>query len=854
MTHTSFRRALGMGALAALLAPAAAAQSTPTIPFPLRPAAGAELRMGAQQLEPELAIISRLPGLDEVLLTGVTTHDGRTFDLALERIDIERRRFGFQVDGAPAPDILDGTAVSVWKGQIAGDPLSDVMLGFSHYGCRGWIKSRDGLLHLMPTLAADGTWYAAPAILKYEDELNAAGILPEADCSALPPAVAPVPGQLSQNGTAQLRAVESISLRECPIAMETDYQLYQIWNNQQAAATYLTTLLSFVSDRYELQAATVLTFPYLQIYTNSNDPWSTPDNGGSSGDMLNEFRNAWVGNIPGGATLAHMMSGAGLGGGVAWLDVLCNNNFNFAVSGNIAGAVTFPVVQRPSNWDFMVVAHEIGHNFSSPHSHDFCPPLDQCAPSGYFGACQTSQVCTNMGTIMSYCHLCSGGTANITTYFHPEEAALMTAASASCNPAVFEVLVTAPELVSDVNPTAATLQVVTGTLTAANLTYEILGGGGPVTVPMTGAGGTWTADLPPVPCGSMVEYSFDFDVAGLGNFTAPQEAPTVLYAAIGGIQVNSFADDFETNQGWTTENLGATSGDWERGVPVNDGGWAYDPFADGDGSGSCYLTQNQAGNTDVDAGAVRLTSPSFDLTALGASVEYDYYLYLTNSDGTDMLLVEASSNGGPWLEVTRHDTDGGTAWRHAVLSQADFTAAGVPPTSDVRVRFTANDGDPQSIVEAGLDGFVVGRVDCGALGSVYCSPANSNSSGLSAAIRAEGTDVVADNDLTLVVEDLPQNVFGLFITSRTQGFTPNIGGGVGNLCVAGTIGRFNANVVNSGALGEFSMAVDLTAVPEGGSFVSVLAGETWNYQAWFRDTLIGIPTSNLSDAISITFQ
>jgi len=44
-----------------------------------------------------------------------------------------------------------------------------------------------------------------------------------------------------------------------------------------------------------------------------------------------------------------------------------------------------------------------------------------------------------------------------------------------------------------------------------------------------------------------------------------------------------FVDNFESNQGWTTENLGALSGDWQRGVPVNDPGWQYDPESDGDG-------------------------------------------------------------------------------------------------------------------------------------------------------------------------------------------------------------------------------------------------------------------------------
>ena len=70
-------------------------------------------------------------------------------------------------------------------------------------------------------------------------------------------------------------------------------------------------------------------------------------------------------------------------------------------------------------WDIMVTAHELGHNVGSPHTHDYCPtPPDQCAPSGYFGSCQTAQVCVSNGTIMSYCHTCSGGMSNIVLNFH----------------------------------------------------------------------------------------------------------------------------------------------------------------------------------------------------------------------------------------------------------------------------------------------------------------------------------------------------------------------------------------------------------------------------------------------------
>jgi hypothetical protein len=118
---------------------------------------------------------------------------------------------------------------------------------------------------------------------------------------------------------------------------------------------------------------------------------------------------------------------------VAWLDVLCDPEYGFSVSGNLSGATPFPIEVGPLNWDFDVVAHEIGHNFNALHTHDYCPPLDECAPDGYFGSCQTAQDCTDQGTIMSYCHLCPGGFLNKTTFFHPVSASDMrTAAEAGC--------------------------------------------------------------------------------------------------------------------------------------------------------------------------------------------------------------------------------------------------------------------------------------------------------------------------------------------------------------------------------------------------------------------------------------
>jgi len=95
---------------------------------------------------------------------------------------------------------------------------------------------------------------------------------------------------------------------------------------------------------------------------------------------------------------------------------------------------------------------------------------------------------------------------------------------------------------------------------------------------------------------------------------------------------------------------------------------------------------------------------------------------------------------------------------------------------------------------------------------------------------------------------------GYFLTSQTQGFVANAGGSQGNLCLGGSIGRYINSVLSSGPAGTYSLQLDLTAVPQPTGFVGVTAGETWNFQSWYRDQLLGFPSSNFTEAIEILFQ
>jgi hypothetical protein len=141
-------------------------------------------------------------------------------------------------------------------------------------------------------------------------------------------------------------------------------------------------------------------------------------------------------------------------------------------------------------------------------------------------------------------------------------------------------------------------------------------------------------------------------------------------------------------------------------------------------------------------------------------------------------------------------------------------------------------------------------------GTNYCGPAVVNSTGNSGTISATGTNVVANNDLTLVAASLPTNAFGYFLTSTMQGLTPQPGGSLGVLCLGGSIGRYTGpgQIQNSGGAGTFSLLLNLNQTPTPTGFVAVAAGQTWNFQTWHRDSVGGAAVSNFTDALSVAFQ
>ncbi len=266
-------------------------------------------------------------------------------------------------------------------------------------------------------------------------------------------------------------------------------------------------------------------------------------------------------------------------------------------------------------------------------------------------------------------------------------------------------------------------------------------GGAYIAIPLVNLGNDlFEGELPASSCGSRPEYYFSaMNDQGL-TILHPMEAPNMVFDARVSVPRLEIADNFEIDQGWTTDFSGATSGFWQRGNPVDDPEWEFDPVTDGDGSGQCWLTQNEPGNTDVDDGRVSLTSPILDMTGGEYLINYDYFLRKNELSLADTLTVRVNNNGGigPWTKVVSHQTDGGLTWRHHEITQQDLNAKGVVMTANMRVRFEAFDGGIPSIVEAGVDGFRVVELVCD---SVLPCPADCDPAGSDGVV--DGADIQA---------------------------------------------------------------------------------------------------------------
>lgn len=345
-----------------------------------------------------------LEPVEDVVLTDFVLRNDRRLDLSLRRIHVltpDARIVEGTVNGDVA---LHRPDLQLFGGKVAGEADSQVFLSLSPHGNNGFIRIGEATFILAASPTADGEAVIyelsslPPDAINWQDfDCQSEGLhVPGWDPDLYAPA-----GDTSVGRAAASRSVS--------LAIETDWEFTsRFGGNTEASSAYAITLVAAIAEIYIRDVDSDLRVDFLRVWSTSADPWDQS----STSAQLSQFRSYWNANMTHvDRHAAHFLSTRLLGGGVAYVGALCATGFDYGLSANLRGSFPYPLQDNHSqNWDVMVMAHELGHNFGAPHTHSMFPPVDNCAG----GDCS---VVPN-GTIMSYCHTCPGGMSNILLEFH----------------------------------------------------------------------------------------------------------------------------------------------------------------------------------------------------------------------------------------------------------------------------------------------------------------------------------------------------------------------------------------------------------------------------------------------------
>lgn len=213
----------------------------------------------------------------------------------------------------------------------------------------------------------------------------------------------------------------STTCKEVSIVFVIDSHTRALYASDAAATNWITGIFNAVKFVYANEGITINIFDIDILADPATDPFDTCTKTNSYLSTAQTYALARTGAW----NLLHVVSRKNLGGGLAYLNVLCSSNrrFRTGVSGNMNN--TQPTMPFPTpyyTWNVMVIAHELGHNFGSQHTHNCSWPggaIDGCYDVE--GTCTQppAPVAPFKGTIMSYCHTKSGIGIDLNLGFGP---------------------------------------------------------------------------------------------------------------------------------------------------------------------------------------------------------------------------------------------------------------------------------------------------------------------------------------------------------------------------------------------------------------------------------------------------
>jgi hypothetical protein len=386
-------------------------------------------------LDPTLipTLLAVAPG-GSIRLPAWPVEPGRRAEVLVTRRDVYGPDAAiYVVDGNEAREVPRSSLVFFF-GEVTGDEATRVLISVDPLAKRlhAFTRASEGLDELRPLEeASQDDYLLAPSSGFLDPSMER----PEFSCSQPeleePSPEPPVPEPFAASGAEAVAA-----LRQLTLAVDTDNELLNLKfsNNTTSATNYIASLFALMTVVYErdLQVRVLQGTTILRVSTTA-DPYAQSGPGNADNAKLSEFRNYWIANYGGVSRAAAMLlsgkqGSANSASGIGYVNTLCNFNNGYTFS------QVFKFDGSNASSDLFVVAHEVGHNFGSLHTHCYLSPtpIDMCyaGESGcYSGAtsCPAPQTINGVanvrGTLMSYCHTLIG--CSSTSVLHPRTVAIL---------------------------------------------------------------------------------------------------------------------------------------------------------------------------------------------------------------------------------------------------------------------------------------------------------------------------------------------------------------------------------------------------------------------------------------------
>ena len=229
---------------------------------------------------------------------------------------------------------------------------------------------------------------------------------------------------------------------------------------------------------------------------------------------------------------------------------------------------------------------------------------------------------------------------------------------------------------------------------------------------LTSTGGNdYLAAFPAFNCNTSVQFYIQATSTGGTPVTLPAGGATAPYVATAAISsATLIADTFDGSS--TLFTIGApgdnaTTGTWVRNAVLSGCGANTVSY-----SGTKAFVTAFGSCVDVDGGKTSFQSPIVDASS-GDTVELSYAIFLSYNGATpsnDPLEVFVSNDGGStWVLGASYTTaTGANTWLLKKLNVLDI----LPITSQMRVKFVAQDNGTDNVVEAGIDSVTFTSVKC----------------------------------------------------------------------------------------------------------------------------------------------